>query len=291
MNTPIKAVLIALLAIACAFGQGQVGTSAPSSGPMVGTTTLSGASDNNTTQWCLASGTGVVVPSLAGGQAGSLLSVDKETAQVTGAGVTTSCFKIKRGQLGTLARAHGSSARVWIGNPGTSTGDTSRPTSGQPFALSDATFLWTPTPMPPPGTTGNSTTMAAGTIYWSAVNPHFNRAYTGACVLNGSTVGTDNHYVVLYNDAGVVLAQSAATLAATASAYQCIPFVTPMALSGERTYYIGVQSNGTTATIQTYPAGWGALTTGSATGTAGTFPTINPGSTFTANVGPMAALY
>src|ERR1700693_4611120 len=54
-------------------------------------------------QFCLASATGVVLPSLSGGTSGSILFVDKEGAQVTGQGNSTTCFLVKRGVLGTSA--------------------------------------------------------------------------------------------------------------------------------------------------------------------------------------------
>lgn len=95
-------------------------------------TTLSAAiAANTTTEWCVASATGVVVPSLAGSTAGSILWADQEGAQVTAAGSAATCFKVKRGQLGSSANgAHASGSRVWVGAPAVGSGDNSRPFTG-----------------------------------------------------------------------------------------------------------------------------------------------------------------
>lgn len=94
------------------------------------TTTLSSAVvASTTTQWCVASATGISVPSVSA--AGTILFVDKEAAQVTSAGGTSTCFNVRRGQLGTSANySHSSGSTVYVGNPATGTGDTSRPFSG-----------------------------------------------------------------------------------------------------------------------------------------------------------------
>ncbi len=95
-------------------------------------TTLSAAVVANTnTQWCLASATGVVLPSLSGSTNGSYLVADREAVQVTGAGASSTCFTVKRGQLGSSSSyAHISGAKVWVGNSATGSGDTSRPFTG-----------------------------------------------------------------------------------------------------------------------------------------------------------------
>jgi hypothetical protein len=95
-------------------------------------TTLSAAiAANTTTQWCVASATGIVLPSLSGNAVGSYLMVDKEAAQVVRAGTSTTCFIVRRGTLGTSANyAHANAATVWVGNAAISSGDTSRPFTG-----------------------------------------------------------------------------------------------------------------------------------------------------------------
>lgn len=121
MNTFAKTLAILILSVVTAFG--QLTTTS---------TTLSVAvAANTTTQWCVASATGVVLPSLAGSTNGSYFFVDKEAAQVMSQGSSSTCYNIKRGQLGTTAStAHSAAAKVWVGAPSPSSGDTSRPFTG-----------------------------------------------------------------------------------------------------------------------------------------------------------------
>jgi hypothetical protein len=121
INKLLKILGLAALAGASAYAQ----LTTPS-------TTLSTAIAASTTaQWCVASATGVVVPSLSGSTAGSFLNVDREFAQVVSAGSSTTCFNVKRGQLGSSANySHASGARVWVGAPAIGSGDNSRPFNG-----------------------------------------------------------------------------------------------------------------------------------------------------------------
>jgi hypothetical protein len=93
-------------------------------------TTLSSAVTANTAQQiCVASATGIAAPIMSA--AGTYLVVDREAVQVASAGSSSTCWNVKRGQLGTSAgSAHLSGAKVWVGNVATGTGDTSRPFSG-----------------------------------------------------------------------------------------------------------------------------------------------------------------
>lgn len=95
-------------------------------------TTLSTAVPlSGTTQWCVASASSVIVPNTSTGANGSYFLVDREVAQVTGAGISSTCFKVRRGQMGTSASAsHTAASKVWIGQPATSSGDPSRPFNG-----------------------------------------------------------------------------------------------------------------------------------------------------------------
>lgn len=93
-------------------------------------TTLSTAVNTaSSTQWCLASASGVVIPNVASAN-GSLLLADREVAQVTGAGFSSTCFKVKRGQMGSTTAYHSAATTVWVGQPATSSGDSSRPFNG-----------------------------------------------------------------------------------------------------------------------------------------------------------------
>ena len=171
------------------------------------------------------------------------------------------------------------------------------PQSGQ----STPTYVQGPSILPnmPLGTAaltaaGASSVHVAGTLNVSEIYiPHWN-TWKGIAVLNGTVVGTDNMLVALYGSDGALLANSAVagTLSAGASTFQNRDFLTPVTLPPGR-YFIGVQSNGTTATTNKFVAanGVNVLTT-SSTGTFGTVPaTITVPTTFTTAVGCVAQLY
>lgn len=120
---------------------------------------------------------------------------------------------------------------------------------------------------------------------------------TGVQVLIGSTGGTDNWLVELHDSSGNLLANSATAgaLVGTAGTWQQFAFTSTLSLV-PGTYFIVVQSNGTTAkpAVYNFPAPVAAtasLVTGSATGTFGTTANFTPATTYTANVGPVALLY
>lgn len=155
-----------------------------------------------------------------------------------------------------------------------------------------------------------SKTMVAGTVYYAGP---FNIAQTiggddvvtqsapltlnGVNVKIGGTGGTDNWGVGLYNSAGVLVASSnnAGVLAGTANQWQQFPFysggvATPyVAPPGQ--YYIGLQSNGTTATFAAINAPTYPLFTGSKTGAFFNVTTLTPPTAYTADVGPSTFLY
>jgi hypothetical protein len=145
-------------------------------------------------------------------------------------------------------------------------------------------------------TTLNTTTGVAGSVWVSALAAPFNAKLTGACILNGATVGTDKWIVSLYDGAGTLLANSAlaGTTTATASAYQCIAFTATVNITGPSIYYIALQGNGTTDTFKTYAAAQAPTLYGTKQitgGIFGTLPAITPPTTFTANVGPVMTTY
>lgn len=299
MKNTFKSIALLALSALALFGQGQnIGVTQPSGttwAPLVGSTSLSTAVKAGDTQMCVASATGIVTPSLATGVAGSFLMIDSEAAQVIGAGASSTCFKVKRGQLGTTQQVHAASVLVWVANADTNTGDPSRPTGQNLFALEDAAEgVGASTPFPYGAIT--STAPVAGTTYFGEIVVPYNRASQGACILNGGTVGTDNHLVALYDYQGNLVANSAVAgaLAAGVSLLQCFAWVTPVELAGPATYYLAVQSNGTTATLGLYVTGnvGSSYVTGSVTGTFGTIKqTIAPGNSFTTAKGPIGTLY
>lgn len=137
-----------------------------------------------------------------------------------------------------------------------------------------------------------SKTMVAGTRYYVNASIGSPTLITGVNVLVGGTGGTDNWIVELHSSTGAIVATSllAGTLASTANSFQRIAFTAPyQAAAG--TYYIVLQSNGTTATFGAYSSPGLPLVTGSAAGTFGTSAAITPPTTYTANLGPIALLY
>lgn len=92
-------------------------------------TTLSTAiSATSNSEWCIASATGVVLNSTSGNA--SYLFVDREAAQITSQGSTSTCYKVKRAQLGTAQMSHAAASKVWVGAAATGNGDPSRPFTG-----------------------------------------------------------------------------------------------------------------------------------------------------------------
>lgn len=112
---------------------------------------------------------------------------------------------------------------------------------------------------PDPGGTALTALETAGTApaanteqYCSEIDLYYSTLVTGLGVLNGTTVGTDKHIVILYDSSGNVLANSATAGATTAGAstYQKMNFVTKYWSVGPGRYFGCVQSNGTTDTIR-----------------------------------------
>jgi hypothetical protein len=133
----------------------------------------------------------------------------------------------------------------------------------------------------------------AGTIYLAELQmPRSKQTVTGIGVLNGTTVGTDNLIAALFDASGRLIAKTASTLSAGANAFQEIAFSpTPVRLTNDGTYWIGVQCSGTTATTRRIAANTFLRRTKSSTGSFGTIPDQTPPTTFTADVGPIAYIY
>ena len=141
---------------------------------------------------------------------------------------------------------------------------------------------------------GTSSVHVAGTMNLTEIFVPYWNTWKGAGVLNGLTVGTDNMLVALYGSNGALLANSAVagTLSANASVFQNRDFLTAITLAPGR-YFIGIQSNGTTATSMKLVAANGSnVMTTSSTGTFGTVPaTLTIPTTFTTAVGCVVQLY
>jgi len=140
----------------------------------------------------------------------------------------------------------------------------------------------------------NGVATVAGSINLVEIYIPYAQTWTGVAVLNGTVVGTDNLITMVYGNDGTLLANSAlaGTLSAGASVFQNIAFTAPVTLLPGR-YFIGVQGNGTTATLRHILAANGVNVCASVTaGVFGTLPaTITVPNTFTTAVGVISQLY
>jgi hypothetical protein len=112
---------------------------------------------------------------------------------------------------------------------------------------------------PDPGATALTALETAGTaasasteIYCTEIDLPYNMLLTGLAPLNGTTVGTNKHFAILYDSSGAVLANSAVagTTTANASTYQKLNFVTKYYAVGPARYFACDGLNGTTDTIR-----------------------------------------
>lgn len=141
---------------------------------------------------------------------------------------------------------------------------------------------------------GNTTdeTTVAGSRYFTSVAVNYTGKLTGIQVLVGSTGGTDKWLVELHDSKGALVATSATagvTVGAAGTVMQ-IAFTAPYN-AAPGTYFLVIQSNGTTAKIAAWNYPGLPLLTGSATGTFGTGAAITPPTAYTAGQGPFASLY
>jgi len=141
---------------------------------------------------------------------------------------------------------------------------------------------------------GASSVNVSGSLHVSEIYVPYWATWTGAGVLNGTVVGTDNMLIALYGSNGALLANSAVagTLSASASTMQNRAFLAPVTLPPGR-YFIAVQANGGTATTNKFVVANGANVMASViAGVFGTVPaTITVPTTFTTAVGCVAQLY
>jgi len=113
--------------------------------------------------------------------------------------------------------------------------------------------------LPDPGGTALTALETAGTApsaateqYCTEIEIPYSMVLTGLAVLNGTTVGTDKHLMILYDSTGNVLANSATAglTTAVASVYQKHNFVNKYYAVGPARYFGCMQTNGTTDTIR-----------------------------------------
>lgn len=143
----------------------------------------------------------------------------------------------------------------------------------------------------------NGRALTADTTYFSDVFIPYSCILTGAAVLNGTTVGTNKGFVMLFNNAGTLVANSAVTSGGAttsgASTFQERAFVSAYTVTNPGRYWIGFQMNGNTDTVRTIVAAtWVDTSTGSVAGANAVATTsITPTDTFTANVGIVSYVY
>lgn len=141
----------------------------------------------------------------------------------------------------------------------------------------------------------NGVAQVAGTMNLTEIYVPYTQTWTGAGILNGTTVGTHNVLTALYGSNGVLLANSAVAgvLSASASVFQNIAYTSPITLLPGR-YFLGFQYSGTTPTPRHLLAANGSnICTGTQAGAFGTVPTTltTIPVTFTTAVGPICQLY
>ena len=155
---------------------------------------------------------------------------------------------------------------------------------------------------PEPGGTAYTSLNTTGTatiateLYCSEVWLPTSKLLTGIALLAGTANSTDKHYVALYDNSGVAIANSAlagATGNTTASAYQQYAFTSPYFAVGPAQYFACFQSNGTTDTVRMAVTGVNdnILTKGQTGATFGTLPALTVPTAFTTAVGPYVYLY
>ncbi len=158
------------------------------------------------------------------------------------------------------------------------------------IGLTRSSFSTVPVGSVPYVTFGADVVSVAGTIYAAELVINSNFDLTIATILNGATVGSDKIILALYNYAGVLVAHTdlAGTLTVGANSPQTLPFTATYSAVGPGRYFFAYQCNGTTDTARKIAANtFIDVITSSTAGAFGTLPTIAPGSTFTANLGPI----
>lgn len=144
--------------------------------------------------------------------------------------------------------------------------------------------------------TGTDKACANGNRFWVEIDIPYNVTLTGLAYLVGSTGGTDSVVVQLCNSAGVEVATSKTTgathgaIVGTTAQFQSCPFVTPYAAVAGK-YFGVVQFNGTTAKFRTYAIPGMKFITGTAAGTWNTAANITPGTSYSADNGPIMMTY
>lgn len=141
-------------------------------------------------------------------------------------------------------------------------------------------------------TAGTDSACTNGVSYFVELNIPYNQTLTGLAYQVGSVGGTDSVIAVLYDSAGAVVANSALAGATvgTAAQIQSVAFLSTYAAVAGR-YFASVTFNGATAKFRTYPIPGSKFIAGSEAETFGTVTAITPGTSFTADKGPLCYVY
>jgi len=322
-NKTFQILSVALLAIAMLF---VAPTPASAQLYSMYTTTTSAAVGATDQYVCLSSATNIATQSTTSG--GSELYIEHESMNVIGVtSFSTSCFTVIRPQF---TSSHPSGATVWFGlqnwfgtadpiggvnSPCTKTSIYAYPyivpstqqiwqcinsqwANGVPQNVSSRPYTFFTTLTIPNNLVAPASIQDVnGKEWFSEIYIPSNVTLTGACWLNGATVGTDKRLAFLADASGAIIANSATAGAttATASGYQCVAFTSTVNVVGPAAYYAGIMTGtGTTDNFYTYtaagaPTGYGTgVVTG---GTFGTITAITPPSSFTTAVGPLMSVY
>jgi len=142
------------------------------------------------------------------------------------------------------------------------------------------------------GSLGTDGVHVAGTIYVSELMLDYSKSVTGIAVLNGTTAGTDELILGLYNSSGVLVANTAlaGVTASGTDAFQEIDLTSVYAAPAGK-YFVLLQCNGTTTKTRKIAASTYLNLAASATGTFGTLPALTVPTSFTADKGPIVYLY
>lgn len=165
-------------------------------------------------------------------------------------------------------------------------------TSTAGAAATNSSIIWADGGAPTSATAGNDTAVTNGDRYWVSIQIPRPTLLTGISYLIGSVGGTDKAIAELHNNAGTLVATSAlaGVTVGTAANLQSLPFTATYTAQPGR-YFVAMQFNGTTAKFRTYTIPGSPFITGTAAGTFGTSASITPGTTFTANIGPIVSTY
>lgn len=160
--------------------------------------------------------------------------------------------------------------------------------------LVGANVNWSLGGAPAAPSTGNNTTMVAGTAYWVQMFLEADQTLTGLEFLTGTTAGTDQWIGSLYNIAGTPVAVTALqTVTSLVNQLEKFPFTSTYKAPGPGYYFITLQSSGTTNKFQSYTVPGAAYNAGSIAGTTSTQAVIATlaSAGYTNNVGPVSCVY